>query len=199
MASEVARAVLNHVAKALEPLNVPFALIGGLALAVWSYPRSTRDVDLLIGVEQDEVQPTIEALLKAGCRLKKASAPHRVGGHCFLHLLYTPPNEFYDVQFDLMLAETDLEKSALANSVVREVPGMTRPIRVLNCDDLILFKLVSGRLIDRADAAMLLRENRDWIRFDYVQTWISKLKLAREFHDIWQEAFPGEPLAWAIN
>jgi Uncharacterised nucleotidyltransferase len=199
MASEAARAVLNEVAAALEPLNVPFALMGGLALAVWSYPRSTRDVDLLIGVNQDEVLRTIDALLNIGCRLKQTPVPHRVGEHCFVHLLYTPPDEFYDVQFDLMLAETALEKAALANSVAREVLGMSRPIHVLNCDDLILFKLVSGRLIDLADAAMLLRENRDLIDFEYFNSWISKLGLSREFHDVWAEAFPGESFPGSVE
>ncbi len=195
MASEVARAVLNEVADALEPLNAPFALVGGLALAVWSYPRSTRDVDLLIGVDHEHIQPVIDALFAINCRLKSPQLLHRVGKHCFVHLLYTPPDEFYDVQFDLMLAETGLEKLALANSVIRTVPGIVRPIRVLNCNDLILFKLVSGRMIDRADAAMLLRENRDSIDFSYVESWISQLKLSREYHEVWGEAFPGESLS----
>jgi hypothetical protein len=145
MASEVARAVLNNVADALEPLNAPFALVGGLALAVWSYPRSTRDVDLLIGVDHEHIQSVIDAMFAINCRLKRSPPLHRVGEHCFVHLLYTPPGEFYDVQFDLMLAETGLEKSALAKSVIRTVPGINRPIRVLNCDDLILFKLLDGR------------------------------------------------------
>ena len=194
MASEVARAVLNEVADALEPLNAPFALVGGLALAVWSYPRSTRDVDILIGVDHEHVQPVIDALCAINCRLKKSPPLHRIGEHCFVHLLYTPPEEFYDVQFDLMLAETGLEKSALANSVFRTVPGVDRPIQVLNCADLILFKLVSGRMIDRADAAMLLRENRDAIDVTYLGDWVSQLNLSREFHEIWREAFPREPV-----
>lgn len=102
MASETARHVLNEVAKALAPLNAPFALMGGLALAVWSYPRSTRDVDLLIGIEVGQIQSVIDALVNIGCRPKTSPPLHRVGEHCFLHLLYTPKDEFYDVQFDLV-------------------------------------------------------------------------------------------------
>jgi hypothetical protein len=199
MASEAARAVLNEVATALQPPQVPFALIGGLALAVWSYPRSTRDVDLLVGVDHDHVQPVVDALLQIGCRFKKSPPLHRVGEHCFVHMLCTPPGEFYDVQFDLMLAETPLEKAALARSVNRIVPGVDHPIRVLNCDDLILFKLISGRLIDRADAAMLLRENREVVDFEHVQSWISQSKLSAEFNEVWREAFPGESLPEAIG
>jgi hypothetical protein len=107
-------------------------------------------------------------------------------------MLYTPPGEFYDVQFDLFLAESELQKSAISRRVEREVPGLSRPVAVLSCDDLILFKLVAGRVIDRADAAMLLRENREAIDFDYLLSWITRLGLRSEFLEIWSEAFPEE-------
>ena len=194
MASEVVRAVLNKVWDALDPLEMPCALVGGLALAVWSHPRSTRDVDLLIGVESAHVQPVIDALYAIGCRAKRSPPLFRIGDQSFVQLLYTPSGEFYDIQLDLLLAETALQKSALERCVERNVPGLDRPIRVLNCDDLILIKLVAGRMIDRADAAMLLRENRDVVDFAYLGDWVSRLKLSREFHGIWQEAFPGQPL-----
>jgi hypothetical protein len=106
--------------------------------------------------------------------------------------MYNPPGEFYDVQFDLLLAESDLQKSAIDRRVERTVPGISRPIDVLNCDDLILFRLVAGRIIDRADAAMLLRENRDAIDFEYLLSWTARLGLAAEFAEIWREAWPSE-------
>jgi len=37
------------------------------------------------------------------------------------------------------------------------LPGLDIPIAILNCEDVILHKLIAGRIIDRADAAMLLR------------------------------------------
>jgi hypothetical protein len=93
-----------------------------------------------------------------------------------------------------MLAETPLEKSALVNSVARDVPGIDCPIRVVDCNDLILMKLVSGRMIDRADCAMLLRENRESLDLPYLGNWLHELTLTNEMSAIWQEAFPGESL-----
>jgi hypothetical protein len=115
-----------------------------------------------------------------------------VGEHCFVQLLFTPPGEFYDVQLDLLLAESELQKSALAQRVRRDVPGISHQVDVLNCDDLILLKLVAGRLIDRADAAALLRENRNAIDFGYLLSWIARLDLTTDLAEIWREAFPGE-------
>jgi hypothetical protein len=191
MAAEAVREVLNHVWSALEPLGYPRALMGGIALAVWNYPRATRDVDVLIAVEMGEIAAVIDRLEASGCRPKKSPPLVTVGSHTFVQFLYTPPGEFYDVQFDLLIAESELEKSAIARRVQRDVPGMDHPLDVLHCDDLILLKLVSGRVIDRADAAMLLRENRDVIDFDYLNSWVGRLALDRDFAEVWQEAFPG--------
>lgn len=192
MAGEVVRVVLNDVWTALEPLGYPCAVMGGMALALWNHPRATRDVDLLIGVDSASFEPVFEQLRARGFRPKKTPPLITIGAHTFGHFLYTPPGEMCDVQFDLLLAESELEKSALARRVPRDVPGMDRPLDVLQCDDLILFKLVAGRMIDRADAAMLLRENRDAIDFDYLKSWIARLCLGAEFAEIWREAFPGE-------
>jgi hypothetical protein len=117
-----------------------------------------------------------------------------VGSHYFVQMLYTPPGEVYDVQFDLLLAENELQKSAIARRVQRDVPGISRPVYVLHCDDLILFKLVAGRLIDLADAAMLLRENRDEIDANYLTSWATRYGLTDDLARVWNEAHPGEAL-----
>jgi hypothetical protein len=192
MAAEVVRAVLDHVWSALEPLGHPCALMGGLALAAWNHPRATRDVDILIGIESANIDAVLDSLLTAKCRPKSDPPLKKVGKLHFAQFLYTPPGEFYDVQFDLWLADSELHKSGIARRVRRDIPGVTRPIDVLNCEDLILFKLVAGRIIDRADAAMLLRENREVIDFAYLRGWVSQLQLTRVFTEIWGEAFPSE-------
>jgi hypothetical protein len=193
MAGESVRAILNHVLSALEPLGYPIALIGGAALAAWNHPRATRDVDLLIGVSAKGFENVAERLRAANCRPKSEPIVRSVGAMSVAQFLYTPPGEFYDAQFDLWLADSDLYRSAIARRVRRDLPGVDHPINVINCDDLILFKLSAGRIIDRADAAMLLRENRNAIDYNYLDDWLVRLDLTREFIDIWSEAFPNDP------
>jgi hypothetical protein len=38
---------LKHVWVALQPLNLPMAVMGGIAVAAWKHVRATQDVDLL--------------------------------------------------------------------------------------------------------------------------------------------------------
>ena len=47
---------------------------------------------------------------------------------------------------------------------------------------------------DLADAAALLRANRQSLEVDYLLRWTGSLELASELTQVWNEAFPGEPL-----
>jgi hypothetical protein len=192
VATEAALATLDHIWGVLEPLGHPVAVMGGISLAAWNHIRATRDVDLLIAVDKTAIDPILTVLRSHGCRPKKSPPLVAVGTHHFAQLLYTPPEQFYDVQFGLLLAESDLQKSAIARRVRRDVPGISRPVDVLHCDDLILLKLLAGRMIDRADAANLLRENRDAIDFGYLHSWITRLGLERDFSLVWNDAVPNE-------
>lgn len=48
--------------------------------------------------------------------------------------------------------------------------------------------------IDLADAAMLLRENREAIDLEYAGIAIQRLDLVDAFAAVWREAFPGEQI-----
>jgi hypothetical protein len=194
VATESALAALEHVWRALAPLGHPMAVMGGVSLAAWHHIRATRDVDILIGVDRAGIDPVLEVLGARGCRPKRSPPIISVGDHHFVQMLYTPPGELYDIQLDLLLAESELQKSAMARRVASSVPGLAGMVHVLNCDDLVLFKLLAGRMIDRADAAMLLRENRDAIDYEYLRDWVAKLNLQDELEQIWSEAFPGHSL-----
>jgi hypothetical protein len=63
---------------------------------------------------------------------------------------------------------------------------------VLSCEDLILHKLLAGRIIDKADCAFLVRVNRQDLDIGYLQHWVTTLSLAPRWQEIWSEAFPGE-------
>ncbi len=190
MAGEVVRNVLNFLVNTLSPLPSPFALAGGMALAVWGYPRATRDVDLVVGVESDDFDAVYDTLTAHGCRPKHKQPLVQVDSYHIAQFLYTPPDEFYDVQFDLLLAESDLLKSSLRRAESRELPGLDQPIRVLSCEDLILLKLMAGRLLDLSDVAMLVRENDSILDSKYIDSWLAKLGLGESYQEARRSAFP---------
>ena len=96
----------------------------------------------------------------------------------------------------MLLADVEFQRESLTRAAQRRLPGSDRPIRVVRPDDLIVIKLLAGRIIDRADAAMLLRENRDEIDFERLQMAVRSLELTADYDAIWRDAFPDEPMPY---
>ncbi len=183
---------LRHVWLTLEHLGVPAALAGGLALAVWKHARATRDVDLLISVEDEHVEELLRSLRAAGIRPRRTQPVATLGKLEVIQLLYEPPESFVDLQVDLLLARTDYPLEALRRRVAVQLPGLDVTIAVLTCEDLVVHKLLAGRLIDRVDAAALLRANRPAVNLTYLFRWAEELDLLSDLAETWSEAFPGE-------
>ena len=199
MPGEMVLAALRHVWTALEPLNVPMAVMGGLSVSAWGYLRNTQDVDILIGVEKAQFDQILQRAIQSGLRPKRHPALFRIDQQDIAQLLYTPPEIRWDVQIDLLLVSTEFQHTAIQRRVFTKLPSLEIPIAILSCEDVILHKLVAGRIIDRADAAMLMRENRETIDLNYLKTWIERLALENEFAEIWREAFPDEPPSAIAN
>src|SRR5689334_14666182 len=110
--AELLLRALAEVWKALAPLQVPVALMGGLAVAVWKHVRATRDVDLLIGLDTGQVDELLRQLAGASIRPKRDPPVLTLGSLHIVQLLYEPPDAYWPVQVDLLLAESDYHREA---------------------------------------------------------------------------------------
>ena len=193
MAASAVTDALNHVWAALEPLKLPMALMGGLAAAVWKHPRNTRDVDLLVDVRDLSPDELVDAMKRAGMRSKREPPMLSVGDQRIIQLLYQPPGTFLDIQIDVLLADSAYQKEAIKRAAPAKLDEEIE-IAVLSCEDLIIHKLLAGRIVDRADVAALLRANRAILDRAYLNGWLAQLSLRADFETIWQETFPSETL-----
>ena len=194
MPAEAVLAALDAILSALARLNRPCALLGGLALAIWKHPRFTKDVDVLVAIDESSVRPLVQNLIANGFRTKRGDGLVKLGELELLQMVYDPPGALVEVQVDLLLARDDYQHQALARRIHMPLSELNAGVDVLSCEDLILFKLMAGRMIDRADAAALLRANRPTIDFEYLLGWVSAKQLASDFEFAWNEAFPGEAI-----
>lgn len=183
---------LRRACECLESLGVPYALMGGIAVSHWKRIRATQDVDLLISIEGIETQALVDHFLAEGFRTKRQPPVLKLGDTRLLQLLYEPPDASIDIQVDLLFADNEFERTALARRHAAQIPGVAEATDVVSCEDLILLKLIAGRVIDRADAAALARNNRDTLDLPYLVRWITHFQLQPEWVEIWDEAFPGE-------
>lgn len=192
MAPNLVISALEHAWATLETLGLPMAVLGGIALAGWKHPRATDDVDISVSLGQRSVDELIQTMERAGLRPKRQPPVLSVGKLRIVQLLYEPPQSYVTLQIDLLLADCDYQKQALARRVPLTLPHSNFEVFILSCEDMIIHKLMAGRIIDRADVAALLRANRDTLDFSYVNDWVGRLGLAADFSEISMQAFPDD-------
>jgi hypothetical protein len=134
------------------------------------------------------------ALREVGVRPKHDVRPIRLGQLDIIQLLYKPPEAFLELQIDLLFGRSEYHQESLRRRVNAELPGLDVTVTVLRPEDLLLHKLLAGRILDRVDAAALLRFNRDRLAWDYLTEWSKRLELTAELTAAWHDAFPDEPL-----
>lgn len=194
MAAEMLIKALQAIWNALRSMDIRAAVMGGLAMSLWKYPRATRDVDLLIGIDAGQLKKILPQLQELGIRSKHTPPIISLGRSNIVQMLYEPPDAFMEVQIDLLLAETDYNQAALERRIFTKLLDIPMEIAVLTCEDLILHKLMAGRIIDRADVAALLKFNLASLDRNYLAHWVKQLQLTAGSALIWGEALPDEPL-----
>ncbi len=142
-------AALAEVASGLDGLQIPYALIDGLAVSLWGEPRATLDIDVTVRVDPGETGEVVSAL--CGQFAAATSDPNGFVG--LTHVL--PVTTSQDVRADIVFATLPAERELIDRACSREVAG-TR-IRVASVEDLILMKLISERERDADDARRLLK------------------------------------------
>ena len=138
------------ISEILVAADIEHALYGALLLAAYGEARETRDADL--AALSIEVEPVLSALRSAKIDAQVEFCDLRLGGlrASRIALFGTPADPGMN-NLDLLLPMSErFAAAAMARSVATELRG--RSIRVLTPEDFLLFKVLSSRDRDLADA-----------------------------------------------
>ena len=194
MAGEGVVATLRAGWDALATVDAAKAVTGGLALTAWKHARYTRDADVLVAIDEQRFGELLAALTAAGFRARHSPPLRMIDGQGIAQFTFQPAEALMPFQFDVLIVTSGFQREAVRRAVPWPLAGPGGDVLVVRPDDLVVIKLQAGRIIDRADAAMVLRENRDEIDFQRLHHEIACHGLAADYRDIWREAFPTEPL-----
>jgi hypothetical protein len=199
MPSEGVVATLRAGWDALDRVDAPKAVIGGLALTAWRHARYTRDADVLVAIDEGRFDELLAALTAAGFLPRHSPALRIIDGQAIAQFTFQPAEALLPFQFDVLLVASGFQREAVQRAVPWPLTGPGGDVLVVRPDDLVVIKLQAGRIIDRADAAMVLRENRNEIDFQRLHREIMRQGLVADYRVIWQEAFPSEPVPKEIG
>lgn len=142
-------------------LHAPWYVFGAQAALIWGRPRLTTDVDVTVGTVPGGGPALLAALESRGFAIRIDATQDFVRQTRVLPLVHGPSG----LAADIVLGGPGLEDDFLARAVRVDVGGVTVPI--LAAEDLIVTKVLAGRLKDVEDIRGVLAERGD--RLDLVR------------------------------
>jgi hypothetical protein len=146
----LARTVRKALA-AMKRARVPYCVVGATALAVRGLPRMTRDLDLVVMI--DDAEKAIHALTRAKLR---AQTPPGPPGDPEPMIVFVDPAT--GVEVDLLVAAGDPEATVCDEAPVARVFGTEAPVATL--EQLLLLYLYSNQPKHLGDFAAIVTSGR---------------------------------------
>ncbi|MDD2901682.1 MAG: nucleotidyltransferase [Syntrophales bacterium] len=169
--------VLRDLMAWLKAGKVPGVVIGGLAASLMGRPRLTRDVDMLVLVDQGQWPEFIAAGAKHGF------IPRRDDALAFAKetqvLLVRHQESGIDV--DIVFGALPFEKEAIARATWMELGNVQAPLPLP--EDLIIMKAVAHRPQDLADIEGILAVHPK-LNLRRVRRWVSEFSSALEMPEV---------------
>jgi len=139
----------NHLVKELETRKVRYALVGGVAMAFYTEPRFTRDIDLLIDSEDYEKAKGIlekEGYFESASPWTFKRVPIEL--HRFLKVI-----DEDEMNIDILIAEIEEVRRIIRDSV--EAESEEGRIKIASRKDLIWLKRMRDSKQDQVDIEKL--------------------------------------------
>lgn len=151
---------LQQVLQHLEEKGAAVALLGGLAVSVWTEPRFTRDVDLAVAVVSDaEAEGIIHHLQQRGYRV--LATVEQTANDRLATARILPPGESVDgMVVDLLFASSGIEPEIVGAALEADV-GASTLVKVVRAGHLVALKLLAHDPDSRPQDGLDLRALRD--------------------------------------
>jgi hypothetical protein len=144
---------LRSVLGALDRAQVDYALVGGLAVAVWGAPRATKDIDLL--VQPDDLPRAMAGVRECGFTLE--ALPFEFKDGTTIQRVSKVDKQGNLMTLDFILVDHNLEAAWASRS---PLPLGNARIVVISREALIAMKALAARPQDIADIQNLKEVDR---------------------------------------
>jgi len=156
---------VERLTGALERAAIDYALSGAIALAYWTAPRATLDIDVCVDVDPAALPGLLDALREAGSEVPADAAAQAQRGALGVRL--------GGVRVDVFLPLLPIAEEAMARRM--RVPFAEREVWILSAEDLALFKILFARTKDWADLERLLAARAGRLDRSYIESRIGSL------------------------
>jgi predicted nucleotidyltransferase len=176
-------AALRRIASDLTAMKRNWALVGGLAVSARAEPRTTRDVDVVVSVEDDASAEGLVLELQAKGYAVLMALEQRAVARLATVRMVSPGSSEHGIVVDLLFASSGIEADVADRAEQLEIlPGLVVP--VARVSDLMALKVLARddrrRPQDLDDLRALLREAKE-SDIDETKTALRNIE-ARGYH-----------------
>jgi hypothetical protein len=180
---------LRDAVAVFDRLEVPYAVMGGIAVRAHSIPRATRDVDVTASLALEDIPRLAAAFEELGYSLPEAYSRGWTDQVAEMPLIkvrcYFPQG---DVDVDIFIATTPFQRSLMERRQLADLQGAA--VWVVSAEDMILLKLAASRPRDLVDVADILFMQGQ-LDETYMRTWAKRLDLSERLEKALRE-HPGD-------
>ncbi|MFB2772674.1 hypothetical protein ACE1AT_25860 [Pelatocladus sp. BLCC-F211] len=171
-------ALAGELHQILESVNIPYYVSGGVASSIHGEPRSTRDLDLVISVQADQIDLLVTTLEAAGYYCPAGAVENlKLGRERMLNITHTEAIANADLY---VTDNTPFAASQIARRQLLDVEGMPA-FWVISPEDLVLQKLLWGRGSQSEkqwrDVLGILKLQAENLDYGYLTEWAERLGL----------------------
>lgn len=174
--------LIVSIANAFSENNIPYIILGGQAVLLYGEPRLTKDIDITLGLNIDAVDRVVDILKKI------AVVPIPEDFHQFVKRTMVLPliEKSFGIRVDIIFSFSEFERSAIKRAHIVKIDDTD--VHYVSLEDLIIFKVFSGRPRDREDVRVILIKNKE-IDSTYIKNKLKELSFEdtdflKTFHEI---------------
>ncbi|BAY23202.1 hypothetical protein NIES2100_29660 [Calothrix sp. NIES-2100] len=172
-----------------EPMNIPYYVSGGVASSIHGEARSTRNLDLVIQVQGEQIDSLVQTLETAGfyCPLG-AVEDIKLGRERTLSITHTVTISNADL---IVMDNSPFATSQMTRRQLVDVEGIS-PFWVASPEDMVLQKLLWGRSSQSEkqwrDVLGIIKLQAERLDYSYLTEWAGNLGLVDVFSQALTEA-----------
>ncbi len=167
---------LKPILAFLKEFNIPYMLIGGIAIAERGRVRTTEDADLKILV-QDRTISEFRALAES--RFKPHHRPWLGKSESALIVSVETKD---GMVVDMLASILPYEEQAIQRAEIIEIDGLDLP--VCTAEDLIIHKAISNRQHDWRDIEGVIFRQRGKLDLKFIRHWLTQFAEALEMPEL---------------
>jgi hypothetical protein len=165
-----------------DRLDVPYAVMGGLAARVHGIPRPTHDVDFTIAVSRERLPEIYRALSEIGYTIPEQYESGWVDQVAGMPLVKARMYlEGHGIDIDIFLAESAFQEELLQRRQREQMYDLS--VWIVTPEDLILLKLISHRPRDLIDIGDVLFTQGELDKA-YLRHWAERLGTLEELERV---------------